>query len=173
VLASIARHALPFERGGDRWALTGHYRAEHLFVWSKRWRSTMCISRRSPPGDIRIESCSQELISIRGRKGDARQMVRITAAQGAGNRMDLTRRRQSAPFLAWKGSDPDPMAWAHISRSSSWSNAAMISPHGRARSTSPPGFVWPPSNKISGGKFLSSRTDGPEAALRRFCDWPP
>src|SRR5271157_5818248 len=50
------------------------------------------------------------------------------------------------------------MALDPISRSSSCPNAVMISPHGRARSTSPPGFVWRQVTRYRGGKVLSSRT---------------
>jgi len=49
------------------------------------------------------------------------------------------------------------MAWDPISRSSSCPNAVMISPHGRARSTSPPGFVWRQVTRYR-GQGLSSRT---------------
>src|SRR5271157_51936 len=65
------------------------------------------------------------------------------------------------------------MTWDPISRSSSCPNAAMISPHGRARSTSPPGFVWRQVTRYRGARFCRREQDGPEAALRRFCDWPP
>jgi len=46
------------------------------------------------------------------------------------------------------------MAWDPISRSSSCPNAAMISPHGRARSTSPPGFVWRQVTRYRGQGFV-------------------
>ena len=65
------------------------------------------------------------------------------------------------------------MALDPISRSSSCPNAAMISPHGRARSTSPPGFVWRQVTRYRGARFCRREQDGPEAALRRFCDWLP
>jgi len=46
------------------------------------------------------------------------------------------------------------MAWDPISRSSSCPNAVMISPHGRARSTSPPGFVWRQVTRYRGASFV-------------------
>ena len=56
------------------------------------------------------------------------------------------------------------MALAPISRSSSCPNAVMISPLGRPRSTSPPGFVWRQATKYQGARFCHREQGGPEAA---------
>jgi len=71
-------------------ALTGHYRAGICLSWSKRWRSTMCISRsRRLRHPDRV--CSQGTHSIRGRKEDAR-------ADGSGSPRRRSRQSNGPDF---------------------------------------------------------------------------
>ena len=71
-------------------ALTGHYRESICLSWSKRWRSTMDISRRLPPVTSGSSLFSRNSVRFEGARRMPGQMVRDHRGAGAGNRMDLT-----------------------------------------------------------------------------------
>jgi len=133
-------------------ALTGHYRQSICLSWSKRWRSTMCISRgRRLRHPDRVCSQGTHFYS-RAQGGCQGRWFGITAAQEPaidGPDFDVGKALHSLlgkDLTRIHGMGP-------ISRSSSCPNAAMISPHGRARSTSPPGFVWRQVTRYRGARF--------------------
>jgi len=139
-------------------ALTGHYRAEHLFVLEQALALYDVYQQKVAACDIRIESVLKELISIRGRKEDARAdgsgSPRRRSRQSNGPDFDvgkalhsllgkdLTRIHGMGPYLALKlvsECGDDLSAWPSAKHFTSW-------------------LCLAPSNKISGGKVLSSRT---------------
>ena len=139
-------------------ALTGHYRGEHLFVLEQALALYDVYQQKVAACDIRIESVLKELSSIRGRKEDARAdgsgSPRRRSRQSNGPDFDvgkalhsllgkdLTRIHGMGPYLALKlvsECGDDLSAWPSAKHFTSW-------------------LCLAPSNKISGGKVLSSRT---------------
>jgi transposase len=139
-------------------ALTGHYRGEHLFVLEQALALYDVYQQKVAACDIRIESVLKELSSIRGRKEDARAdgsgSSRRRSRQSNGPDFDvgealhsllgkdLTRIHGIGPYLALKlvsECGDDLSAWPSAKHFTSW-------------------LCLAPSNKISGGKVLSSRT---------------
>ena len=139
-------------------ALTGHYRGEHLFVLEQALALYDVYQQKVAACDIRIQSVLKELNSIRGRKEDARAdgsgSTRRRSRQSNGPDFDvgkalhsllgkdLTRIHGMGPYLALKlvsECGDDLSAWPSAKHFTSW-------------------LCLAPSNKISGGKVLSSRT---------------
>ena len=139
-------------------ALTGHYRGEHLFVLEQALALYDVYQQKVAACDIRIEFVLKELSSIRGRKEDARAdgsgSPRRRSRQSNGPDFDvgkalhsllgkdLTRIHGMGPYLALKlvsECGDDLSAWPSAKHFTSW-------------------LCLAPSNKISGGKVLSSRT---------------
>jgi transposase len=140
-------------------ALTGHYRAEHLFVLEQAVALYDVYQQKVSACDIRIESVITALSSVRGRQeagpqagsGSPKQHRHRTANEPAfdvGHSLhtllgkDLTRIDGVGPYLALKlvsECGDDLSAWPSAKHFTSWLSLA-------------------PNNKISGGKVLSSRT---------------
>jgi transposase len=140
-------------------ALTGHYRAEHLFVLEQAVALYDVYQQKVTACDIRIESVLKVLSSVRGRQegartdksGSPKRRGSQTANEPAfdvGQSLhtllgkDLTRIDGIGPYLALKlvsECGDDLSAWPSAKHFTSWLSLA-------------------PNNKISGGKVLSSRT---------------
>jgi transposase len=139
-------------------ALTGHYRTEHLFVLEQALALYDVYQEKVAACDIRIESVLKKLSSVRGNKKDAKadgsEKPRRRGRQSNGPAFDvgaalysllgkdLTRIDGIGPYLALKlvsECGDDLSAWPSAKHFTSWLSLA-------------------PSNKISGGKILSSRT---------------
>jgi len=168
-----ARHALPFEHRGDREGFDWPLSAEHLFVLEQALALYDVYQQKVAACDIRIESVLNELISVRGSKEDAsangsgspRRRSRqsngpdfdVGKALNALLGKDLTRIHGIGPYLAFKlvsECGDDLSAWPTAKHFTSW-------------------LCLAPSNKYQEARFCRREQDGPEAALRRFCDWPP
>jgi hypothetical protein len=138
--------------------LTGHYRAEHLFVLEQALALYDVYQQKVAACDIRMESVLKELISVRGSKehasangsGSTRRRSRqsngpdfdVGKALNALLGKDLTRTHGIGPYLPLKlvsECGDDLSAWPTAKHFTSW-------------------LCLAPSNKISGGKVLSSRT---------------
>jgi transposase len=140
-------------------ALTGHYRAEHLFVLEQAVALYDVYQQKVAACDIRIESVLKALSSVRGRQeratadgsGSPKPHRHRTANEPAfdvGHSLhtllgkDLTQIDGIGPYLALKlvsECGDDLSAWPSAKHFTSWLSLA-------------------PNNKISGGKVLSSRT---------------
>jgi transposase len=140
-------------------ALTGHYRAEHLFVLEQAVALYDVYQQKVAACDIRIESVLNALGSVRGRQvaettdapGSSKPHRHRTANEPAfdvGRSLhillgkDLTLIDGVGPYLALKlvsECGDDLSAWPSAKHFTSW-------------------LCLAPSNKISGGKVLSSRT---------------
>lgn len=139
-------------------ALTGHYRTEHLFVLEHALALYDVYQENVAACDIRIESVLKKLGSVRGHKKDAKAdgsgKPRRRGRQSNGPAFDvdaalysllgkdLTRIDGIGPYLALKlvsECGDDLSAWPTAKHFTSW-------------------LCLAPSNKISGGKILSSRT---------------
>ena len=140
-------------------ALTGHYRAEHLFVLEQAVALYDVYQQKVSACDIRIESVITALSSVRGRQEDATRAETVSPKQhrhrtanepafDVGHSLhtllgkDLTRIDGVGPYLALKlvsECGDDLSAWPSAKHFTSWLSLA-------------------PNNKISGGKVLSSRT---------------
>ena len=140
-------------------ALTGHYRAEHLFVLEQAVALYDVYQQKVAACDIRIESVLKALSSVRGRQerarvdgsGSPKPHRHRTANEPAfdvGHSLDtllgkdLTQIDGIGPYLALKlvsECGDDLSAWPSAKHFTSW-------------------LCLAPSNKISGGKVLSSRT---------------
>ena len=140
-------------------ALTGHYRAEHLFVLEQAVALYDVYQQKVAACDIRIESVINALSSVRGRQEGAtadgsaspkphRHRTANEPAFDVGRSLhallgkDLTRIDGVGPYLALKlvtECGDDLSAWPSAKHFTSWLSLA-------------------PNNKISGGKVLSSRT---------------
>ena len=140
-------------------ALTGHYRAEHLFVLEQAVALYDVYQQKVAACDIRIESVVNALSSVRGRQEGAtadgsvspkphRHRTANEPAFDVGGSLhtllgkDLTRIDGVGPYLALKlvsECSDDLSAWPSAKHFTSWLSLA-------------------PNNKISGGKVLSSRT---------------
>jgi len=138
--------------------LTGHYRTEHLFVLEQALALYDVYQEKVAACDIRIESVLKKLGSVRGHKKDAKAdgsgKPRRRGRQSNGPAFDvgaalysllgkdLTRIDGIGPYLALKlvsECGDDLSAWPSAKHFTSW-------------------LCLAPSNKISGGKILSSRT---------------
>src|SRR5271166_3253384 len=139
-------------------ALTGHYRTEHLFVLEQALALYDVYQEKVAACDIRIESVLKKLGSVRGHKKDAKAdgsgKPRRRGRQSNGPAFDvgaalysllgkdLTRIDGIGPYLALKlvaECGDDLSAWPSAKHFTSW-------------------LCLAPSNKISGGKVLSSQT---------------
>ena len=139
-------------------ALTGHYRTEHLFVLEQALALYDVYQEKVAACDIRIEFVLKKLSSVRGNKKDAKAdssgKPRRRGRQSNGPAFDvgaalysllgkdLTRIDGIGPYLALKlvsECGDDLSAWPSAKHFTSW-------------------LCLAPSNKISGGKILSSRT---------------
>src|SRR5271169_5998252 len=138
-------------------ALTGHYRGEHLFVLEQALALYDVYQQKVAACDIRIQSVLKGLSSIRGRKdarADGSGSPRRRSRQSNGPDFDvgkalhsllgkdLTRIHGIGPYLALKlvsECGDDLSARPSAKHFTSW-------------------LCLAPSNKISGGKVLSSRT---------------
>ena len=140
-------------------ALTGHFRAEHLFVLEQAVSLYDVYQQKVAACDIRIESVMKALNSVRGRHGETKRDGAASAkphrhrtanepAFDVGGSLhtllgkDLTRIDGVGPYLALKlvsECGDDLSAWPSAKHFTSWLSLA-------------------PNNKISGGKVLSSRT---------------
>ena len=136
-------------------ALTGHYRAEHLFALEQALALYDAYQEKASACDARIEAVLKQLSFRRGREvgplpsqrpGMRRQPngpefdVRATLFALLGK--DLTQINGLGPYLALKlvaECGDDLSAWPSAKHFTSW-------------------LCLAPSNKISGGKVLSSRT---------------
>jgi len=135
-------------------ALTGHYRAEHLFVLEQALALYDVYQQKVAACDIRIESVLKELISVRGSKEDA-------SANGSGSPRRRSRQSNGPDFDVGKALNA--LLGKDLTRIhgvgpylalSSCPNAVMISPLGRPRSASPPSFVWRQATKYQGARFV-------------------
>jgi len=130
-------------------ALTGHYRAEHLFALEQAVALYDEYQQKVSACDMRIEAVLKQLSSRRGRKEEAIRLPRRrTIRQSNGPAFDVR-----AALYALLGKDvtqihglgpysecgDDLAAWPNAKHFTSW-------------------LCLAPSNKISGGKVLSSRT---------------
>ena len=140
-------------------ALTGHYRAQHLFVLEQAVALYDVYQQKVAACDVRIEAVMNALSSVRGRqegeKADKsvspkprRNRTANEPAFDVGGSLhtllgkDLTRIDGVGPYLALKlvsECGDDLSAWPSAKHFTSWLSLA-------------------PNNKISGGKVLSSRT---------------
>ena len=136
-------------------ALTGSYRAEHLFALEQALTLYDAYHDKVSACDTRIEAVLKELSIGRGRRSDSLLSPRrprtdqvnglafdVRAALFALPGKDLTQIDGLGPYLSLKlvaECGDDLAAWASAKHFTSWLGLA-------------------PSNKISGGKVLSSRT---------------
>jgi len=136
-------------------ALAGNYRAEHLFALEQALALYDTYQQKAFACDARIEAVLKELSVCRGRKGGqlpaARQnrsrqqnslLFDVRAALFALLGKDLTQINGLGSYLALKliaECGDDLSAWPSAKHFTSW-------------------LCLAPSNKISGGKVLSSRT---------------
>ncbi len=140
-------------------ALTGHYRAEHLFVLEQAVALYDVYQQKVAACDVQIESVMNALSSVRSRQEGAtadrsvspkphRNRTANEPAFDIGGSLhtllgkDLTRIDGVGPYLALKlvsECGDDLSAWPSAKHFTSWLSLA-------------------PNNKISGGKVLSSRT---------------
>jgi len=140
-------------------ALTGHYRAEHLFVLEQAVALYDVYQQKVAACDVQIESVMNALSSVRRRQEGAtadrsvspkphRNRTANEPAFDVGGSLhtllgkDLTRIDGVGPYLALKlvsECGDDLSAWPSAKHFTSWLSLA-------------------PNNKISGGKVLSSRT---------------
>ncbi len=140
-------------------ALTGHYRAEHLFVLEQAVALYDVYQQKVAACDVQIESVMNALSSVRSRQEGAtadrsvspkphRNRTANEPAFDVGGSLhtllgkDLTRIYGVGPYLALKlvsECGDDLSAWPSAKHFTSWLSLA-------------------PNNKISGGKVLSSRT---------------
>jgi transposase len=136
-------------------ALTGSYRAEHLFALEQALALYDAYHEKVSACDARIEAVLKELSISRGRRSDALLPPRrsktdqvnglafdVRAALFALLGKDLTQIDGLGPYLSLKliaECGDDLSAWASAKHFTSWLGLA-------------------PNNKISGGKVLSSRT---------------
>jgi transposase len=136
-------------------ALTGHYRPEHLFALEQALALYDEYQKKVSGCDVRIEAALKELAYRRGHKGapsapPRRRMPRqangpafdVRAALYALLGRDLTQIHGLGPYLALKliaECGDDLSAWPSAKHFTSW-------------------LCLAPSNRISGGKILSSRT---------------
>jgi transposase len=136
-------------------ALTGHYRAEHLFGLEQALALYDEYQQKVSACDMRIEAVLMTLASLRGHTGEPlgsprRRMPRqangpafdVREALYALLGKDLTQIHGLGPYLALKlvaECGDDLSAWPSAKHFTSW-------------------LCLAPSNKISGGKVLSSRT---------------
>jgi transposase len=136
-------------------ALTGNYRAEHLFALEQALALYDVYQDKVTACDARIEAVLKELSIDRGRKTGqlpppSRRMPRQPNALGFDVRAalfgfigkDLTQIHGLGPYLALKliaECGDDVSAWPNAKHFTSW-------------------LCLAPSNKISGGRVLSSRT---------------
>jgi transposase len=151
-------------------ALTGSYRSEHLFALEQALALYDAYHEKASACDVRIEAVLKELIIGRGRSGSAPlppplrrrrtdQANALTfdarAALFGLLGKDITRIDGLGPYLSLKliaECGDDLSSWPSAKHFTSWLGLA-------------------PSNKISGGKMLSSRTrrsGGRAAALLRL-----
>jgi transposase len=136
-------------------ALTGHYQSEHLFALEQALALYDAYQEKVSACDLRIEAALKELAYRRGHKGTCpilprRRMPRqangpafdVRAALYALLGRDLTQIHGLGPYLALKliaECGDDLSAWPSAKHFTSW-------------------LCLAPSNRISGGKILSSRT---------------
>ena len=136
-------------------ALTGHYRAEHLFALEQALALYDAYQEKAVACDVRIEGVLQGLSLRRGREvgplpAPRRRMGRQANGPGFDLRAalfallgkDLTQIHGLGPYLALKlvaECGDDLSAWPSAKHFTSW-------------------LCLAPSNKVSGGKVLSSRT---------------
>ena len=136
-------------------ALTGSYRPEHLFALEQALALYDAYHEKVSACDVRIEAVLKELSIGRGRRSDSLLSPRrprtnpvnglafdVRAALFALLGKDLTQIDGLGPYLSLKlvaECGDDLSAWASAKHFTSWLGLA-------------------PSNKISGGKVLSSRT---------------
>ncbi len=136
-------------------ALTGHYRPEHLFALEQALAIYDGYQEKVSACDMRIETALKELACRRGHKGapatlPRRRIIRqangpafdVRAALYAIIGKDLTQIHGLGPYLALKliaECGDDLSAWPSAKHFTSW-------------------LCLAPSNKISGGRVLSSRT---------------
>ncbi|MFY9840949.1 MAG: IS110 family transposase [Xanthobacteraceae bacterium] len=136
-------------------ALTGHYRPEHLFALEQALALYDEYQRKVAACDVRIEGVLKQLASLRGSgkvpvPAARRRMPRQANAPSFDVRealyallgKDLTQIHGLGPYLALKliaECGDDLSAWPTAKHFASW-------------------LCLAPSNKISGGKVLSSRT---------------
>ena len=135
-------------------ALTGNYRAEHLFALEQALALYDVYHEKVSACDIRIEAVLKELSIGRGHKCDALPSSRRRTDQVNGLAFDarsalfallgkdITRVDGFGPYLALKlvaECGDDLLAWPSAKHFTSWLGLA-------------------PNNKISGGRVLSSRT---------------
>ncbi len=151
-------------------ALTGSYRSEHLFALEQALALYDAYHEKASACDVRIEAVLKELIIGRGRSGSAplppplrRRRTDQANALAFDARAalfgllgkDITRIDGLGPYLSLKliaECGDDLSSWPSAKQFTSWLGLA-------------------PSNKISGGKMLSSRTrrsGGRAAALLRL-----
>lgn len=135
-------------------ALTGNYRAEHLFALEQALALYDAYHEKVSACDMRIEAVLKELTIGRGHKSDAFPPSRRRTDQVNGLAFDaraalfallgkdITRIDGLGPYLALKlvaECGDDLLAWPSAKHFTSWLGLA-------------------PNNKISGGRVLSSRT---------------
>jgi transposase len=136
-------------------ALTGSYRTEHLFALEQALTLYDAYHEKVSACDVRIEAVLKELSIGRGRRSDSvlsRRRPRTDQANGLAFDVraalfallgkDLTQIDGLGPYLSLKlvaECGDDLSAWVSAKHFTSWLGLA-------------------PSNKISGGKVLSSRT---------------
>ena len=138
-------------------ALTGHYRPEHLFVLEQALALYDVYQQKVSACDVQIESVLKRLNSVRGHKdvrADGSGPPRHKSRQSNGLAFDvgealhcllgkdLTRIDGMGPYLVLKlvsECGDDLSAWPSAKHFTSW-------------------LCLAPSNKISGGKVLSSQT---------------
>ena len=151
-------------------ALTGSYRSEHLFALEQALALYDAYHEKASACDVRIEAVLKELIIGRGRSGstplppplrrrrtDQANALTFDARAALFGLLgkDITRIDGLGPYLSLKliaECGDDLSSWPSAKQFTSWLGLA-------------------PSNKISGGKMLSSRTrrsGGRAAALLRL-----
>ena len=136
-------------------ALIGHYRSEHLFALEQAVALYDTYQEKVRTCDLRIEAVLQRLGTLRGRQGGPMPLPRQRGSRQSNGPQfdvrsalygllgkDLTQIHGMGPYLALKlvaECGDDLSAWPSAKHFTSW-------------------LCLAPSNKISGGKMLSSRT---------------
>ena len=136
-------------------ALAGNYRAEHLFALEQALALYDTYQQKAYACDARIEAVLKELSARRGREAGPLPSPRQNRSRQQNSLLFDVRQRSSRYSARTLPRSTASVPTSHLSSSLS---AATISPLGRVPNTLTSWLCLAPSNKISGGKVLSSRT---------------
>ena len=158
----LAPLQLPLQRRDDREGLTGSYRAEHLFAFEPALAFYDAYHEKASACDARIEAVLKELsIDRGGGHGSAPRASRRRNRTDQANALTFDVREALFALLGKDITTIDGLG--------PYLSLKLIAECGDGHFTSWLGLA--PSNKVSGGKMLSSRTrrsGGRAAALLRL-----